>query len=94
MANVEVPKSAKVEDLFSGTYEGHTLRVTLFTGYASDGYKSDFTRRPARWIVWERFDSTGKRLMRRASRFGGNRVALGPTEFASCVKHLRAAGVK
>lgn len=51
MSNVEVPKSATIEDAFTGVYEDGTVRVTLYTGMANDGYKSDFTRRPARWIV-------------------------------------------
>lgn len=88
-----IPKSATVERRFTGSYEGDILQVTLYKGRASDGYKSDFTRRPARWIVWTRHDSSGRRTVRHATRFGGNRFGKAPAEFASCVDQLRAAGV-
>lgn len=93
MGNVRIPVSARLERSFSGQWEGATVRVRLFKGTASDGYKSDFTKRPARWIVWERFDAAGKRELRRASRYGGNRFGTGLTEFAEAVRQLIDAGV-
>ena len=93
MANVEVPRSASIEYQFVGLYEGDTIRITLFTGHASDGYKSDFTRRPARWLVWERLTTNGKRIKRMATRYGGKRCGLGPAEYTKVLTQLQAAGV-
>jgi len=92
-ASVEIPKRATAEDVFAGTWEGDTLYVTLYAGHASDGYKSDFERRPARWILWERYDASGKRTVRRATRYGGRRYGKAAADFAECVRQLRAAGV-
>jgi hypothetical protein len=92
MANVEVPKSAKIERQFVGTYEGDDIRVSLYTGHASDGFHSNFERRPARWIVWSR-SHNGKRVRRQASRFGGKRFAKGLSDFELAVRQLQAEGV-
>jgi hypothetical protein len=93
MASVSVPKSAKVENTFIGTLNSDTVRVTLYLGQASDGYKSNFTKRPARWIVWARYDKAGVRTRRLASRYGGNRFNKGLLDFADAIRQLRDAGV-
>jgi hypothetical protein len=92
--SAQIPVGAKQEDSFEGTHKGDTITVILYTGHASDGYKSNFERRPARWIEWLMVDPNGKRIKRIATRYGGKRFDIGPAEFAESVAQLRAAGVK
>lgn len=94
MANARIPVGAKEESRFTGSYEGDILTVTLYAGKASDGYKSNFENRPARWIVWMRVDSQGKRVHRTSQRFGGKNCAKGLEGYLSSLAQLRAAGVR
>lgn len=94
MSNVEIPKHARRERRFRAIHEGDTLQVTLYDGRASDGYKSDFERRPARWIEWSRYTTGGKRVVRQATRYGGNRYGKGLADYQESVRELRAAGVR
>lgn len=94
VSSARVPVSANVEKCFVGTFNDDKVEVTLYTGYASDGYKSDFERRPARWLVWERFNSSGKRIRHIATRYGGKRFGKGLAEYVDAVRQLREAGVQ
>lgn len=94
MANAQIPVGAKEESRFTGKFEGDTLTVILYAGKASDGYKSDFQRRPARWIVWMRVDAQGKRVHRASQRFGGKNYAKGLEGYLDSLAQLRAAGVQ
>jgi hypothetical protein len=91
--SAQIPVSAEVEQQFQATHDGDNLRIALYKGKASDGYKSDFRRRDARWLVWERTTAQGERVFYHAARFGGKRFVMAPGEYRSCVAQLRAAGV-
>lgn len=93
MGNAAIPRTATIEQQFTGSYEGETLCVTLYTGHASDGYQSDFQRRPARWILRERLNAGGDRQYRQCARYGGRRMAQGLTDYTEFVAHLLSAGV-
>ncbi len=58
-----------------GEHAGQTITYRLWRGYASDGYSSDYQRRPAAWIELE---YGGKR---RASRFGGRNADKAEAEY-------------
>jgi hypothetical protein len=85
-----IPVSAEVESQFNGKLNGDRLQITLYAGHASDGYKSDFQRRPARWIEWVRWDAaTGKRAHHKVVRYGGNRFDKGVVDYAASVTEVK-----
>lgn len=82
-----IPKGAVEERRLQGVavpesrFAGCNALVILYQGRASDGYKSDYEHRPARWLLVCVTDTAGKRVERQAWRFGGKNYAAGLKAF-------------
>lgn len=78
----------------AGTLEGADVFLSLHLGYASDGWKSDFQRRPVAWVSLRRAKTAHGAGVYRCRRYSGRslRKALADwTKIASEVRPLMAS---
>lgn len=80
-------KSARAVQTLTAALEGNTVTLTIHDGHASDGYSTDYTRRPVRWVVYRR-----NGVLVRSERYAGRRLAGLAQELATWQSELLAAG--
>ena len=80
------PKSATLAASFGPVVadDGREITAQLWRGRASDGYKSDFERRQAEWVV---LTANGRTVL--ATRFAGRNLPNARREYDAAVTTMR-----
>jgi len=90
MTRAAVPKGATLVRSLHFQLPGVTCpgELRLFDGYASDGFKTDYTRRPCRWVEVE-LPQPPKAPRRVAWRFSGERFERAERAWSEVVEDLK-----
>lgn len=84
----QIPATAQADpEVFGGT-----VTLTLWDGLASDGYKTDYQRRPVRWVEVYTCRADGSRYLRECFRYAGKRYDKADAELLAWGRYLEKVG--